>query len=52
MRYLLRMKVSEIATYHGISTTTVNSDLALARAWLRRELVGPNGQGLGPGDVA
>ena len=28
--YLLRMKVSEIATYHGISTTTVNSDLAVA----------------------
>ncbi|RUL84584.1 ECF-type sigma factor [Tautonia sociabilis] len=43
MRYFMRMTVDEIARYHGLSTSTVESDLALARGWLRRELSGANG---------
>lgn len=38
MRYYLGMKIAEIARHKGLSEFTVESDLRLARAWLRREL--------------
>lgn len=40
MRFFLGMKVAEIADHFGLSDSTIESDLALARAWLRRHLSG------------
>jgi len=40
MRYFMRMTIDEIARRHRLSTSTIESDLALARGWLRRELSG------------
>jgi RNA polymerase sigma factor (TIGR02999 family) len=41
MHAVLGMTAVQIAGHHGLCEATVRSDLALARAWLRRELKGP-----------
>jgi RNA polymerase sigma factor (TIGR02999 family) len=38
MHVVLGMTAGEIAQHHGLCEATVRGDLALARAWLRREL--------------
>ena len=44
LRYILRLTNREIAEHLGVSVSTVEAELRLARAWLRREL------GAGPAD--
>lgn len=38
LRYFAGLTIEELATAVGVGTATVNRDLAMARAWLRREL--------------
>ena len=41
MRYFLQMTNQEIANHFGVSLSKIDSDMRLARAWLRRELTPP-----------
>ena len=43
LRYFGGLNTNEVATALGVSTRTVDSDWAMARAWLRRRIEGSDG---------
>ena len=43
LRYFGGLNTNEVATALGVSTRTVDSDWAMARAWLRRRIEGRDG---------
>lgn len=50
MRYFAGLEEREIAELLGVTTRTVERDWAKARAWLYREVYGPDGAGAGAGE--